>query len=82
MDSHKGYLDYLYIYHEFGPFLSILFLGFMLIILFLSLSTIAETLFCPNLNSVTCIFQIPESVAGVTVAAFGNILIDLSKWSY
>jgi Ca2+/Na+ antiporter len=73
-----GYIDYVHLYeYELGPYLSIIFFAFILILLFLSLSTIAETLFCPNLSSVTCIFQIPESVAGVTVTAFANGVADI-----
>jgi Ca2+/Na+ antiporter len=59
------------------PSLCIALLLFILFVLFIALTTIADTCFCPNLSTIAFVYKIPESVAGVTVAAFGNGVGDL-----
>lgn len=74
----SGYIDYIYIYEHNNHFLaSLLFIAIMLL-LFLALSTLADTLIGPNLSTIAYIFNIPESVCGVTIAAFANGVGDIA----
>eukprot|EP00842_Homolaphlyctis_polyrhiza_P000559 jgi/Hompol1/1503/HPOL_003210-RA len=60
-----------------SPLLATLFLGLMLLFLFIALGTTAQSFFCPNLSSIAAFLQLPETVSGVTIAALGNGAADL-----
>ena len=53
---------------------------------FLILATIADTLFVPNLSSLSKIFKLNDAIAGVTLVAFGNgagdIFTAISSFSF
>ncbi|CEJ03199.1 hypothetical protein RMCBS344292_17187 [Rhizopus microsporus] len=48
-----------------------------LLVLFGSISVVASDFFCPNLQTISSRLQLSESMAGVTILAFGNGSSDL-----
>ncbi|XP_014279738.1 mitochondrial sodium/calcium exchanger protein-like [Halyomorpha halys] len=64
-------------YPEEWSFIGVLFLFFTLIILFYLTSILADVFVCPNLEVIADTLNLPESLAGVTILAFGNGAPDL-----
>ncbi|KAI9173295.1 MAP kinase kinase Wis1 [Blastocladiella emersonii ATCC 22665] len=77
----EGYFDYLqFHYCDTAPAwsaLSIIALVLLLTTLFAFLGTAASEFFCPNLNTIASSLNMSESLAGVTLLAFGNGSPDL-----
>lgn len=73
--------DYVHlVYCELGydlRYVSIALLGFLVIVLFLALSSIADEFLIPSLLSVAKNLRMSDSLAGVTLLAFGNACSDI-----
>ncbi|KAJ3273718.1 hypothetical protein HDV01_003997 [Terramyces sp. JEL0728] len=73
-----GIVDYLHLLScDLQPAMAVITVISLLFVYFLTLSVAAEYVFCPNLSTIAEILHIPESVAGVSLAAFGNGAGDL-----
>jgi solute carrier family 24 (sodium/potassium/calcium exchanger), member 6 len=74
INSTSSYIDYIAIYKSFDYSFPLTFLVYVLFlaIYFLSLWTIADSVFIPILNTIIYLFKIPDSIAGMTILAFGN----------
>ncbi|KAJ1932094.1 hypothetical protein FBU59_006485, partial [Linderina macrospora] len=76
----KGALDYLDIYYcspaPWRPVLAILLAGWIAL-LFIWLGVSASDYFSPNISTLVKLLHLPESIAGVTLLAFGNGAPDL-----
>ncbi|ORZ41015.1 Sodium/calcium exchanger protein-domain-containing protein [Catenaria anguillulae PL171] len=69
-------LHYCLLPSAYAP-LSIVVQSLALVVLFAFLGTAASEFFCPNLNSIASSLHMSESLAGVTLLAFGNGSPDL-----
>ncbi|KAJ1944274.1 hypothetical protein EC988_006027, partial [Linderina pennispora] len=76
----KGALDYIDIYYcssaSWRPVLVVLMAGWIAL-LFIWLGVSASDYFSPNISTVVKLLHLPESIAGVTLLAFGNGAPDL-----
>ncbi|KAJ3321245.1 hypothetical protein HDV06_004470 [Boothiomyces sp. JEL0866] len=73
-----GVVDYVnLLVCELNPTAAVIVTVLLLFIYFLTLSVAAESVFCPNLSTMAKLLSIPESLAGVSLAAFGNGAGDL-----
>ncbi|KAI8988316.1 Sodium/calcium exchanger protein-domain-containing protein [Mycotypha africana] len=70
------FLRFYYCSNLWKPFSLALMLSGLLL-LFGAVSTVAADFFCPNLQTISSRLQLSESMAGVTVLAFGNGSPDL-----
>ncbi|CAH1398344.1 unnamed protein product [Nezara viridula] len=64
-------------YPEEWAIIGVLAMFFTLVILFFVTSILADVFICPNLEVVSDTLRLPESLAGVTILAFGNGAPDL-----
>ncbi|KAI8065576.1 Sodium/calcium exchanger protein-domain-containing protein [Gongronella butleri] len=72
----RYYLEFYYCSDVWQP-LSIFLLCSGLFLLFGAVSVAASDFFCPNLQTISTKLQLSESMAGVTILAFGNGSSDL-----
>lgn len=75
-DEHLGFLNYLEIYYcsKSQP-IAIAFIAFIILwlcTLFMAIGIAASDYLCPNLNTISKMLGLSESLAGVTFLAFGN----------
>ncbi|KAI8143011.1 Sodium/calcium exchanger protein-domain-containing protein [Fennellomyces sp. T-0311] len=72
----RFYLSFYYCSELWKPIsLTVMILG--LLMLFGAVSVVASDFFCPNLQTISSKLQLSESMAGVTILAFGNGSPDL-----
>ncbi|XP_063698215.1 mitochondrial sodium/calcium exchanger protein-like [Culicoides brevitarsis] len=57
---------------RFGQILNQIGLILWCVLLFLILSVVSDSFFCPGLASISKMFRLSENIAGVTLLAFGN----------
>ncbi|KNE71639.1 hypothetical protein AMAG_16197 [Allomyces macrogynus ATCC 38327] len=80
-DADDGLVNYLHWYYcgVAAPWRvpSVVLLLGWLVLLFATLGTAASEFFCPNLSTIAQHFEMSESLAGVTLLAFGNGSPDL-----
>lgn len=76
VEEHLGYINYLQIYYCSKSWVAsvvvIVLMGFWLASLFMAIGIAASDYLCPNLNTVSKMLGLSESLAGVTFLAFGN----------
>ncbi|KAI8089294.1 Sodium/calcium exchanger protein-domain-containing protein [Halteromyces radiatus] len=70
------YLEFYYCSTLWKPVIIIILLS-VLFLLFGAISVVASDFFCPNLQTIASKLELSESLAGVTVLAFGNGSPDL-----
>ncbi|KAF4371557.1 hypothetical protein G4B88_008272 [Cannabis sativa] len=71
----QGYIDYLYLFYcKFGnfPFLGDSLLLLWLLVLFYVLGNTASEYFCSSLESLSKLFKLSPTIAGVTLLSLGN----------
>ena len=73
----NSYLSFLYCSYQDYELLGLILIGLWTILLFIVYSRAAMNYLCPNLASISGFLHIPQSIAGVTLAAFSNSAPDL-----
>ena len=66
-----SYLNFVYCSNQDYETIAILSLSVVLVIAFMTFGRAATRYLCPNLASISSYLHLPQSVAGVTLAAFG-----------
>lgn len=80
LNENEGFILYNEIYycHINGyPIISLFFFLLVTSYIFMVISITSGEFFCPNLSNMVDWLQLPESIAGITLAAFGNGAPDL-----
>ena len=72
-----NYLNYIYCVSEQKEWAAILSLVLLLLFVFTVFGRAATQYLCPNLASISSYLHLPQSISGVTLAAFGNGAPDL-----
>lgn len=74
-NDHLGYFNYLQFYYcseNFDTWAKLIIIISWLGLLFMTIGIAASDYLCPNLNTISKMLGLPESLAGVTFLAFGN----------